>query len=250
MTVEFFKIPKTDEIYRKQIEQTQHSYVKSRLSSNDKFWKNLIFGFLFKFYNSHTSKKKEFSSKKEDDIKKCIYDWLNQDLEFCGVLVVNLETRTEGTQLGYEDIKFQTTLWGNGRKHFAFECKMLNSSTAKIKEYVYRQETETKVADGGLYRFLINKYATDKDFGGMIGFVQQGNIEVIIKDIKNAIRNLKLTDNKGQGFGQIINPDLLNQTIYDNKNTFNSNHVRCDKDTNTIISSIHIYHILFDFTTN
>lgn len=251
MSVEFFRIPETDEFYRNQVEQFQSSCVKTGLSTNDEFWRNLIFGFLFKYYNSHTSKKKEFSSKKEDDIKKCIYDWLNQDLEFCGsTLIVNLETRTEGTQLGYEDMKFQTPFWGNEKKHFIFECKPLDNSTAKIKEYVYRPKTMTKTADGGLYRFLINKYATDQNFGGMIGFIQQGNIEVIIKNIKSAIRNLKLTDKNGQGFGQILNPDLLDQTIYDNKNTFHSNHVRCDKDTNTIISSIHIYHILFDFTTN
>ncbi len=250
MSVEFFKIPETDETYRNQIVPIQQAYVKTGVSTNNNFWKNLIFGYLFKFYNSHTSKKKELSSKKEDDIKKCIYDWLIQDLEFCGILVVNLETRTEGIQLGYDDIKFQTPFWRNQKIYFSFECKILDSSTTKINDYVYRKETKTKVADGGLFRFLINKYATDKDFGGMIGFIQQGNIQAIMKNLKNAIQNLNLKNKNGQNFGQLINPDLLNQTIYHNKNTFNSNHVRCDKDTDKIISSIHIYHILFDFTNN
>ncbi len=138
MSSKFFIIPKTDETLDKHREKLQKSCFQTGLSTNDTYWKNLILKYLFRFYNQHCDQHEQFASKKEDDIKKCIFDWLKKDLEFCGSLSVELEPRTEGSQLGFYDMKFQSPLWRRGKKYFAFECKKLDESKTKTNEYVYR----------------------------------------------------------------------------------------------------------------
>ena len=248
MSSEIFIIPETDETFDEQIEQLQRTCFRTGLSTDDTYWKNLILKYLFLFYNQHYEQRETFASKKEDEIKKCISDWLNDNMEFCGSLSVELEPRTEGEQLGFYDMKFQSRLWRRGKKYFAFECKQLDESKTKTNEYVYRKENKHKAADGGLYRFLIAKYAPTQDFGGMIGFVQKGTIQRIIRNIKSSIRQLELKNDENESFGKLIEPDLLEQTINNNRNTFYSNHSRWDKTNLKMLPPIQIYHIFFDFT--
>ncbi len=113
---------------------------------------------------------------------------------------------------------------------------------------VYRKENKHKNADGGVYRFLIAKYAPSQSFGGMIGFVQKGKIQRVLENIKDSIRQLKLRNCENEKFGQLLESDLLLQTIGNNENTFYSSHSRWDKSINKMLSPIQIYHIFFDFT--
>lgn len=215
----------------------------------------MIFTYLFEFYKCNINKNNHFSLKSENEIKKYMQDWFNENNEFLGMFSCNFEPRSQDTmQTGFDDIKFQSQFWGRGRKYFVIECKILNESKVSTDKYLFREESKTvkgkisRYNDGGLYRFLINKYAANQEFGGMIGFVQKGNIERIMARLKEAIKNLELTSDSGKEYGKITGDGLLNQTVISQKNTFQSQHVRWDKDTDSIISPIHIYHIFFDFT--
>lgn len=248
--INFFIIPKLDTDFENQLFDIQGRFVQTGYSSNDNIWKDLVFKYLFKFYNENAKHKEYFSNKSEMEIKKYIRDWLKNDIEFCNVLIINLESKSENTnQEGYDDIKFQSSLWNIGRSFFVFECKLMDETVTKVKEYTYHPATQSKEEDGGLYRFLINKYAANKEFGGMIGFVVKGKINNVIINVKNKISELKITENSLE-FGQLTEPEILNKTIAGNRDTFLSEHIRCDKDTNKIISPVLIYHIFFDMANN
>lgn len=248
-SISFFNIPKTD-ILSEKIYKVQDYFEQIGLSRDEEKWKFLVFKFLFKFYNENAYHKHYFSNKSEMEIKEYIRNWLNSDIEFRSALIINLELKSEGTdQEGYDDIKFQSNLWNVGRSFFVFECKLMDESETKTKEYTYRSATQSKEADGGLYRFLINKYAANKEFGGMIGFVVKGKINNVIRNVKNRISELKITENSLE-FGQLTEPEILNKTIAGNRETFLSEHIRWDKDTNNMISPVLIYHIFFDMANN
>ena len=238
--------------------KTRENNLKTGLLENDEFWIVKILKFLFKFYDSIIADNIiDFSSKSEKEIKIIMYRKIKNDevFKFEG-LKINRETASENTeQEGYYDIKIEHSGWNN---YFVFECKCLGKSN-QINRYIYCKETNKKgekYDDGGLYRFVINKYATyqefnglNQKFGGLIGFVQKGNIEKIIDKIKDKIKLFQLTNNDNAG--ELIDKDLLDKLVYKRKNTFNSNHTRCqNKNSNELIKPIHIYHIFFDFTTN
>jgi len=249
VSIEFFKLPEPDKRNEEQVKKLKE-YIDTQSPKNDDFWLNKIFCYLFKFYNSNAGE--QYASKSEDQIKKCMQNWFLEDEDFQGIFSLNLETRCQGTeQEGYDDIKFQSQFWCNGRKFFVIECKNLNLKQQSIKEYIFLTKTKKKgikYEDGGLYRFITNKYAANQDYGGMIGFVQEGNIQCIKETLKSKIRNLQLTTHSGMKYGQLINSPLLGKAITGNRNTFQSDHVRWDKTTDTIKPAIHMYHILFDFT--
>lgn len=247
--ISFFNIPKTD-ILSEKINKVHEYCEKISLSQNDDDWKFLVFKFLFKFYNENAINKNIFSNKSEMEIKEYIRDWLDNDREFCSAISIELESKSKGTaQEGYDDIKFRSILWNTGRSYFVFECKLMDETATRTKEYTYNPTTKSKKADGGLYRFLINKYAANKEFGGMIGFVVKGKINNVIINVKNKISELKITENSLE-FGQLTEPEILNKTIAGNRETFLSEHIRWDKDTNKIISPVLIYHIFFDMANN
>ena len=250
MGTQFFKIEGPDERDGVKLEEIKKNCKETGLADKDEFWLKMIFNYLFDFYNCNTGK--QYSSKSENEIKKIMQDWFCENVEFLSTFTVNFEPRSQETeQEGYDDIKFQNQIWGHGRKYFVIECKNLSETKRLIDEYFFRTKTKkdgTKYDDGALYRFVINKYAAGQEYGGIIGFVQGGNIRSIIEMLKNNIRKFQLTSCSGKKYGQLINSDLLRQTISGNSNTFQSNHVRWDKAEDSIIPAIHIYHILFDFT--
>ncbi|MBW1649446.1 MAG: hypothetical protein JRJ44_01975 [Deltaproteobacteria bacterium] len=244
---QFFNSSKSDKLPTKLLKITEQ-FCKTGLATDDEKWKNLVFHFLSKFYNQHIDKKIIFLNKSEKDITKYIRDWLRKDRRFCGSFIVNCESLTKDTdQEGYNDIIFESTLWNTGRSYFIFECKIIDETKAKITEYVYRQPTPSKKADGGLYRFLTSKYASGKDFGGMIGFVLQGRAAEVINKLKKRISELSITEHNIT-FGELTDKKFLEKKIEENKNSFLSKHTRINKDTNKIVSPILIYNILFDFT--
>lgn len=249
MGTQFFKIDGPGKTDRTKIEEIKKNY--KDLPGKDEFWLEMIFNYLFDFYNRNSSKK--YALKSEKEIKKSMQDWFNENEEFTGTFSVNFEPRSQGTaQEGYDDIKFQNQIWGFGQKYFIIECKNLSEAKRSIDEYIFRSKSKKssiKYNDGGLYRFVINKYAAGQQYGGMIGFVQKGNTRAIIENLKKGIRKFQLISSSGKIYGKLINTNLLEQTISGNANTFQSNHVRWDKESDTILSPIHIYHILFDFTS-
>jgi hypothetical protein len=252
VSIQFFKIPRPDKRNKEKVEKIK-KYINTEAPKKDDFWLKWIFCYLFHFYNSNTGE--QYASKSENQIKKRMQDWFSENEEFQSTFSVNFEPRSQETdQEGYDDIKFQSQFWGNGRKFFVIECKILNLKQQSIKEYIFLTKTKTKgidtikYNDGGLYRFITNKYAAGQDYGGMIGFVQEGNIQFIKETLKSKIRTLQLTTHSGKKYGQLINSPLLEEAIIGSPNTFQSDHVRWDKTTDTIKPAIHMFHILFDFT--
>lgn len=252
MSIQFFKISEPDERNKEKFEKLKE-LIGTESPKKDDFWLNQIFGYLFRFYNSNAGE--QYASKSEKQIKKCMQDWFSENEDFQGTFSVNFEPRSQETdQEGYDDVKFQSQFWGNGQKFFVIECKNLNQKQQSINEYIFLTKTKRegintiKYHDGGLYRFVTNKYAAGQDYGGMIGFVQEGNIQLIKEKLKSKIRTFQLTTHSGKKYGQLINSSLLKKAITDNANTFQSDHVRWDKTTDTIKPAIHMFHILFDFT--
>ncbi|HLP49150.1 MAG TPA: hypothetical protein VK469_24630 [Candidatus Kapabacteria bacterium] len=248
MRTQFFKIEGPDKRDRSKLEEIKKNYIE--LADKDEFWLKTIFNYLFDFYNCNTGK--QYCSKSENEIKKIMQDWFCENEEFLSTFTVNFEPRSQETeQEGYDDIKFQNQIWGHGRKCFVIECKNLSEAKRSLDEYIIRTKTKndrTKYDDGALYRFVINKYAAGQEYGGIIGFVQGGNIRTIMEKLKNNIRDFQLKSGSEKLYGHLIDSNLLEKTISGNSDTFQSNHVRWDKAKDTIIPAIHIYHILFDFT--
>ncbi|MCK4764956.1 MAG: hypothetical protein KAW12_22340 [Candidatus Aminicenantes bacterium] len=255
MNVKFFKLPVEVDQFDEKRKNIQQQWLNTGFADNDDKWLKLIFKYVFEFYNYSIGTDANYSLKNENEIKKCMQDWLLGREDFSGTLTLNLEPLSQDTgQTGYDDMKFQSQFWGKGEKYFVIECKILNESNKSMDRYVFCQESKktngktVRYNDGGLYRFLINKYAAHREFAGMIGFVQKGGADLILAGLKKKIMDLELRSSSGKRYGQLTDKKLLNKGINCNKNTFQSKHVRLDKETDTIVTPVHIYHILFDFT--
>jgi hypothetical protein len=145
---------------------------------------------------------------------------------------------------GFYDIKIRSSLWNS---YFTFECKCLDNSQVSILEYVYnsgKTKKKKKFEDGGLYRFLVNKYATDKKFGGMIGFIRNGDSFQIKESIFEQIKELKLSSNN-ICFGVLEKEGILETNI---PYYFQSKHSRYDIFENRECEPVKIHHFLYDFT--
>lgn len=217
-------------------------------SISDEDWIDMIHDSIFIFFE--TCKKHQYLNMSESDISNSIKNWLNknEDFSFQG-LKAERESQNENRLLiGYYDLKFAHSFWKN---YYAIECKLLDESETKLKEYIYNPDKKKKkhpYSDGGVYRFLINKYAQNLTYGGMLGYVQKGDVQQIITNIKERLTELEITLENGDKFGQPVNKELLTEKIQDKDYTFQSKHVRCDLNSNKIIKPIHLHHILFDFT--
>jgi len=208
-------------------------------TNNDDFWKGWIFYFLLSFYqkfNREELKQKiEYEKKKNKPrIEKIITDFLRQylekDEEFKGIceFLIDQETLIKGKKEGYYDVKIQHSQWQN--KDFCFECKNLNETQDSINKYVYHHEGK-QIYDGGVYRYFNDKYAQNQDFGGMIGFVLEGNYLNIKTKIHEKLK---------EKFDISPEGDLIK--INNNKNndfTFDSYHNRKKKE-------FVIHHLLFN----
>ncbi|TAL70116.1 MAG: hypothetical protein EPN82_05755 [Bacteroidetes bacterium] len=245
----FFNLPQNEDHYNEFIQNFRHLYIKNCMSLTDNDWCNQIYYFVFKFYNDNAQIIKDIENLDEKAIKGLMKNWLMNDEEFSDKgFIINREPLSENTSIiGYDDIKFQHSFWRN--KYFVFECKILNNSTSSINNYIYTkiQRNGTVDEDGGVYRFLINKYAANLYYGGLIGFIKSGDIFSIMERIKEQIKDLVITSDSGLNFGQIIDSNLLDCKIENNNRTFYSNHCRIDKSLNVIIEPIKLTHIFFDF---
>lgn len=212
----------------------------------DTDWKNHIFSHLLQFYKEIDNNEivelicKEKQKKKADIekvIKKRLIKWLKEDQRFgLNGFLVNREPSSDGAGEGFYDLKFEHSDWIN--KYFAFECKNLNLSSGSINEYVYNKAKQ----DGGVYRYMTNKYAMDLDFGGMLGFVIEGELNLIIRKIIAEIhKTFDIND-----IGQLTGRCIIEHAIENNSNTFNSIHLRPEE--NKIEKHIFtLHHIIMAF---
>lgn len=246
MDKQFFTIPKSDDKFDNKV-QFINSFSKDlSTSENTENWRNTIFKHIFRFYNSN---KEDLTLSKEDEIKESIKKWLRNDIEFdSSGLIVTLESKSEETsQEGYDDIRFSHSCWK--KNYFVFECKCLDTQAISIKEYIYnpnKYKNKIKFEDGGVYRFITNKYASYKEFGGMIGFIQKGSIKDLINKIISELKTISLETEQKEAYGNLI--ELTEKSIENNDNTFDSKHIRYCKDAKRIIDPIKIHHIFFDFS--
>ncbi|QIK52910.1 hypothetical protein G7051_00525 [Dysgonomonas sp. HDW5B] len=199
-------------------------------SLDDEFWKSWIFFHLLTFYKDYdrvelkqliNKEKAKKHSKIEDSIAKYIRNWLNNK---CRDFYLNFRAFGENTNdediEGYYDITIHNTYWQN--RDFHFECKNLNEKQDLINKYVYYDTYRPDFLkyDGGVYRYFNGKYSQGQNFGGLLGFVLEGDIEMIKTQIINKMRI---------PFNVTPQGDLLSiqeNAILGNQFTFNSTHKR------------------------
>lgn len=219
------------------------------LRNKDEFWEKLILSYIASLYENFTLPEKQFlRTNDERTIKEVVRKKLESDNTFTEVhfLTIDLEPQNKHSKLlGFYDIKIRSSLWNN---YFSFECKCLNESNISILEYVYnpnKLKKKIKFEDGGLYRFLINKYSEGGRFGGMIGFLQEGNLQQTKNSICNQIKNLRLISNSTY-FGILTKEGILEEVNI--PYYFQTNHSRFDVAENKECEPIKIHHFLYDFT--
>lgn len=199
---------------------------------DDDFWKNWIFYHLLNFYLKHDKErlKKLILIEKgkpypsiENVIAKFVRSSLNDDKTFNMQFYAFGENITDNDHEGYYDITIHSTNWKS--KHFYFECKNLDNSQDLINKYVYyntyrKDASQENIFDGGVYRYFNGKYAQKLDFGGMLGFVLEGDLE----DIKTKIFKKLEEKFKGSPEGDLSN--IIDNSIEGNSFTFNTIHNR------------------------
>lgn len=219
--------------------------IQQQRELSDKFWKEHILAYILNYYketpNKEISKVINNTRKKnpaniEQAIKKHIKKWFynNEDFIYKG-FIFNLEPESEGGKEGYYDIKIQHGYWNYQKSYFPFECKNLGTSTL-LNEYVF-VETKDRI-DGGMYRYFIDKYAVDQNFGGMIGFVIHETDNSVIEQLID--KSKEIYSNKETG--KLIGDKIVKNSIFGNNNTFDSIHLR--KKSKQIIT---IHHVVMDF---
>lgn len=216
-------------------------------SKTDIEWVNFALKYLIAFYEIHKSNP-EFQDKGEKEITYTIYHWLLTNKKNKGLnqkMTVIYEAKTDNQENeGIYDLNFKSPLWSANQKHFAVENKILQEKiTESYKEYIYKPiaESSRKYDNGGMFRFLSNKYAQEQNYGGMIAFIKKGNVGEIKTNLFSKIKDLKIP-NKDSFYGELINPQLLDLKIHNFDNSFQTNHIRKDG------TEIHLIHLLFDFT--
>ncbi len=241
--VDFLYIPaSSSESDAFKIMRQKHVRESSKFDNN--FYLTQIFTYLSAVYNSITADDREIlRNRKEEEITDHIRRQLQNNENFVlDGFRVNSEARNQDKLIGYYDLKFEHSDWMN--QYFVLECKPVNTSKSRVDAYIHNI-TKDKEEDGGLYRFLINKYATNSSFGGMLGYITSNKPDDVIAKLKEGVLLCNLTQGK-LSFGYIQNSDLLNYPIANFRYSFQSNHVRIYEDR--IITPIHMFHLFFDFT--
>lgn len=225
MDREYIRLPKTSFL--------PDSSRKKRVK-DDAFWIKLIHFHLLKFYKEfefdeltaliEAEKKKIKRKHIEDLIKDYIYKWFEKNdkrIFFEGILI-NLESKVKYNQVGFYDMKFQHSDWvdieNEKIKYYSIECKNLNKKALSIDEYVYNKSKK----DGGVYRHFNGKYAQFNNFGGMLGFVLDGEID----KIKNSIISKLNISTDLSPEGDLIEKGVELNSIEGNTFTFTSKHKR------------------------
>ena len=227
----------------------REKHVQEASKFDDNFYLTQIFNYLSDTYDSLTEAcRNDLKQKKEEEITDYVRRQLqnNEDFVLNG-FKVNSEARNQDKIVGYYDLKFENGDWLN--QYFVLECKPINNTKSRIDAYIHKniksQEENRDHEDGGIYRFLINKYATNKPFGGMLGYVISDNPKMIIDSLKKKIQTLQII----QGdlcFGDLQNSELLDLPITNFNYSFQSSHVRIYE--GQIIAPIHIFHLFYDLT--
>lgn len=213
-------------------------------------WVKFALKYLIAFYEEHKNNS-EFQDKNEDYITDEIRDWIKKEKknkEFNRKMTVNSQVKTENRKVeGYYDLKFESYSWKNSQKFFAIENKISEDNETSFKNYIYypnkakgSKKNRTYFDDGGMFRFLSNKYAQEQNYGGMIAFIKKGDVSKIQTNLTNKIKDLKIP-NKNSFYGELINLQLLDLKIHNFDNSFQTNHIRKDG------TEIHLIHLLFNF---
>jgi len=155
---------------------------------------------------------------------------------------INSEARNQDKAVGYYDLKFENGDWLN--QYFVLECKPIDTTKTRADAYIHKI-VKSQDEDGGLFRFLINKYATNKPFGGMLGYIISGNPQQTIDSLKKKIQIFQITQGS-LSFGNLQDSELLDTSIANFKYSFQSNHTRVYEDQ--MIAPIHIFHLFYDLT--
>lgn len=134
-----------------------------------------------------------------------------------------VDDKTNKTK-GRIDISVIYNLSLSSEYDITFECKRL-SKNKKNNGYIKE----------GLMDFVNGKYAEKMPLGGMVGFVEKGNISTICADLRKKIHKKSLTKLKGEFTSTKIQDDF--------EHSYKSEHKRNNK-----IGNITIYHLLFDYT--
>lgn len=234
---EYIRLPKSSAM-------PDSSILKRKL--NDSFWVNLIHIHLLKFYKEYEiedlkklieiEKRKTTRKHIEDVVKDYMYNWFEKSDKriFREGIIINLESKVKYEHVGFYDIKFQHSDWVDAKdeniKYYSVECKNLNTSNTTIDEYVYNNSKK----DGGVYRHFNGKYAQKNKIGGMLGFILDGEVNIIKGKI---IEKMKLPFDRTPE-GDLIEDGIFLNSIEDNEFTFNSTHKRLD-------GHFTLHHLLF-----
>lgn len=233
MEREYIRIPKSSPL---------PSYVPELKDLSDEVWKNEIFHHLLSFYQNYDTaelknkielERKKQNSRIEREIAKYIRLGLNSNRRFGYHFKAFGENTNDEEVEGSYDITIHSTNWKN--KDFHFECKNLDKSQDLVNKYVCYNKGHS-VFDGGVYRYFNGKYAQNLNFGGMIGFIIEGDVFGIKGSIIKKLED-KFIDITPEG-------DLLSvedNSIEQNDFTFDSKHKR-----NKGVFLLH--HLLFNFT--
>ncbi len=230
------------------------SKIETRLLS-DYEWKQYVFFFLLKYYKAVEQKEilslietetNKTRSNIESTIKKHIRNWLTwKCAEFdLYEFKINREASSEANADGYYDLKFEHSQWH--KKYFSFEAKNLGKTKSttlskSIDEYVYVKGKDSE--NGGMYRYLICKYADDVNFGGMIGFAIAKTENSIIEKLIGKIYTVY--DNNS--IGKLTKEKIIKNSLSGNPNTFDSIHIRQNNKINEN-EEFFLHHIIMDFT--
>ncbi|MGQ1911209.1 hypothetical protein ACT3CE_15665 [Marinifilum sp. RC60d5] len=202
---------------------------------DDSAWIDFIWSNIIEYYNS-INNKSSFASLTEKEITQKIYFHLDNKKSFRRKVFVNSEPRSNNEDIeGYYDLKFESHYWRQGDVHYVIENKILDHTQTSIKEYTYypnksktKKGKKTTFNDGGMYRFLSNKYAVNMSYAGMMAFVKGNNINTVIDNVKEEIKKLSISGNN-TSYGKLLDEKLLNKKVNGFQYSFLSSHTKIDK---------------------
>jgi hypothetical protein len=228
-----------------EFKRLQRKHRKEMSSFSDSTYISEIFEHLsYVYYNLSLLEKKNLKVKKEEEITDYIRRKLQNNSDFgTSGFKVNTEARNQSITVGYYDLKFEHSHWNN---YFTLECKPIDLTKTKVDHYIHKSNENKE--DGGLYRFLINKYAENLPFGGMLGYIISDNPDKVIANLKNKIESFQLTE-KNLSFGNLIDGKQLEISVANFQHSFQSDHIRSNIN-GQIIDPIHIFHLFFDLTNS
>ena len=228
------------------------SSIKKR-KMNSETWKSQVFFHLLSFYKKCNpleikkiidTEKNKPQARIEDEIALFIRKSLKTDGRFGrhGFRIAGGVNNDE-TVKGLYDISIFNSDWNDTDGlpiEFHFECKNLANREDLVRKYVYyntykKDNNDENIFVGGVYRYFNGKYAQQLNFGGMIGFILEGDVLKIKKDIINKL---------SEKFNTTPDGDLLkviDNSIENNNFTFDSHHLRFD-------SEFVLHHLLLNFS--